>query len=155
MPSGDIYSLLKTDAEKEAKGVEVDIGDGIKIRVARFNNEEFQSYWEAITKPFRRQIENNTISKEDLRELMIDAISETVLLGWSGVKVKGKEFPYSKDNAMTLLRDLKEFRDIVSEESRRFEHFRAQDMEDDKGNSKRSSAGSSSGDRTSAASATA
>lgn len=132
--AGDIFGQLATDKKKQEGGTWITPGSGWKVKVAEFANPAFKSYWEAITVPFRRQIENKTISDAELEELMIDAMAETILVDWDGIVVDGKKFPYSKKNAVRLMTELPKFRDIVAEESRRFENFRAAAMEADKGN---------------------
>lgn len=134
MAGGDIYGLLTLDKSKTTQGVEIDIGDGIKITVAKFGNPKFQDYWRAITKPYQRQIDNGTISDDDMEALLIDAMAHTILLGWDGITVKGKKFPHNVGNAVTLMTDLEEFRNIVAEESRKFANYRAEQMEEAQGN---------------------
>jgi hypothetical protein len=132
--SGDIYQMFGVDETKKIGGIEIPMGQGVTVTVAKMGNPKFRERWQAITKPYQRQIDNETMDSDELDKLMIQCVAETILVDWKGVKVKGKNFPYSVKNAVTLLTELEEFRDAVIGESRKLANFRAAMLEDSKGN---------------------
>ena len=104
-----------TSAQKEAEGVWVSLGDGIRVKVARANNPAHMKITERLIKPFRRQIQNNSISMDKTNELTIKAMSLGILKDWEGIEdEKGKPIPYSEEMAEIILTEYKDFREEIS-----------------------------------------
>ncbi len=129
----DIHRF-KTNKKKEEEGTWIDIGEGAKIKVARINNPRYKKYFQAITKPYRRQIRSGTLAEEVAEKLLIDAMANTILLEWEGFTQDKEEYPYSVANAKHFLAEFPDFRDIVSDAANEMEAFRDEDMEEAKGN---------------------
>lgn len=109
-------SKFATDLDLEENGVWVDIGEGGEILVARMGNPRYQKAVQSISKPHRTQIRQKTISEDLSDELLLKAMAETILLDWKGIEDdKGKVIKYTKDTAFKLLRDLRDFRNLVVE----------------------------------------
>ena len=125
-----------TSAHKEAEGVWVDLGDGIRVKVARANNPTHLRATERLIKPFRRQIQNNSLPIDKTTELTIKAMSLGILKDWEGIENdKGKPVPYSEDMAVELLTEYKDFREEVSEISQSMEMYRNEEIEEEQKNS--------------------
>ena len=122
----DVFDKFATDETKEECGVEVSLGKGVSLTIARANNAAFLKL---IQEEADRVAEQSTsLSDEDAEALdkksMLEVLAKTVLLGWKGVAYKGKSMKYSVDNAVTLLGH-KDFRKLVMEHANDFEHYRA------------------------------
>ena len=87
---------------------------GVTLEIARSNNQAFQSKFRKLTKPYRRQIDNKTISDEKSVDLVCEAMAGTVLVGWSGTFPDGQQYEYSEDAAKQLLVDDQDAREFVS-----------------------------------------
>lgn len=129
------YDTFTTDANLENdRGIDLDYGaDGIiTIHRAGGANRKFQRVMEGKMRPYRRRIENGTLENEVAERLLAEVYAEAVVVGWSGVKDrKGKDMPFSSDNAVTLLTDLPDlFRDI-QEQAGRVANFRAAEIDAD------------------------
>lgn len=137
------YDLFKTDPEAETEGLVLDYGD-FQIRIARAGgaNRAFARALEARLKPYRRQLQSETLDEQVAERILRETYADHVILGWRGVNdAAGKAMAFTRDNVLTLLADLPElFRDI-QDQAGRVALFRAQALEDDKGNSPRRSAG--------------
>lgn len=127
---GDIYKMSTMDEAKVLEGTEVHYGNGITFRLAKLGNRRFKDYWAVISKPYQRALDKGTLDTETHEGLIIDALARTVVLGWSGIKVKGKAFPYTVKNAITLMTDLEEVREFVVEEAGKFTNFTEGDLEE-------------------------
>ena len=87
---------------------------GVTLEIARSNNQAFQAKFRKLTKPYRRQIDNKTISDEKSVDLVCEAMAGTVLVGWSGTFPDGQQYEYSEDAAKQLLVDDQDAREFVS-----------------------------------------
>jgi hypothetical protein len=140
----DLFKKYGTDAEAEVDGKWEDMGDGLKVRVARWLNRKFLRRMEDLQRPYRYQIENGTLPRDKDEEIMTRLIAETILTGWEGLEIGGKAVPYSLNAAVDILNrpDLREFRDEVLRIARTNDRFRRADTEAEGKNSKPSSTGS-------------
>lgn len=128
-------SKFQTNKSAEEDGIWVDVdGNGTKIKVARINNARYKKYFQKITKPYKRQIRNGTLAEELAEKLLVDALANTILLDWKGFTKEGTDFPYSIDNARSFLQESADFRDFVSDAANEMENFRAEELEEARGN---------------------
>lgn len=105
---------ISTTAAKE--GVEVDLGDGLIVRVAKANNEKYQAYLKQVLKPYERQVRNGSLDEKIFAKLYNEAVAETILLGWKGLEDdNGAEIPYTKEKAIEILTnpEYEEFKALV------------------------------------------
>jgi len=119
---------FRTDTTKTEEGVLVDMGDGLKVRIARSGNPKHQKELQRVTKPYLRQYQTKTISDELVMEHSLQAFVGTVLLGWEGLQLDGVDVPFSRDKAIELLRDpaYKDFRALLESLADEQELFRAE-----------------------------
>jgi len=122
-------SQFATDLDLEENGVWVDIGDGGQLLVARMGNPNYTRVVRELSKPYRSRIRKGTMPDEISDEILFKAMSQTILLGWSGIEDdKGKEIKYSSDAAYDLLKGMKDFRILVSELANEQMAFRREEM---------------------------
>ena len=125
---------FKADKKKEEEGVWIDIGEDARIKVARLNNEKYKNHFRRTTKPYRRQIRNGNLAEDVAERLLIDAMANTILLGWENLEEGGKAIKYSVENAKRILSESVDFRDLVSDAAGEIESYRIEDLEEAKGN---------------------
>lgn len=116
-----------TNKVLENEGVWVDLGDGASIKVARVGNKENTALVKRLTAPHKVAIRTNKLPDEIWEKITIEALASTILLDWKGLKEDGKVIAYSKENAVKLLTDYKDFRDQVSGLSSELALFQAED----------------------------
>lgn len=105
------YNVFQQDTELEREGLDLDLVEAGKFRVARAGgaNKKFQKRFEAYTKPFRRAIQTGTMSNEVADEILAKVYAECVVLGWEGVTgPDGQPLPFNKENCIKLFQDLPE-----------------------------------------------
>lgn len=137
-----LYSQFKTDENTEKKGIILEYGlnskdEPIQIRIARAGggNTAFNKLMEAKVKPFRRQIQNETIDNKQVEQIMREVYADTIVLGWDGVEDENNDpLEFTRENAIKLFTDLPDlFRDI-QEQSQRSALFRSTILETDRKN---------------------
>ena len=128
-------SRFATDLDLEENGVWVEIGEGASLLVARIGNPRYNELLRKLSKPVKAQIRNETLPEKASEDLLLRCFSQTVLLDWKGIEDdKGKEIKYSHEAAYELLRDLKDFRNLVSEIANEGATYRKAEQEEE-GNS--------------------
>lgn len=80
------------------------------------SNEAYGRKFQHLIKPYRRQLDKGTISKEVSDNILRHVYAETVIKDWRGIKDdKGKPVPYSVENCIEFLKAFPElFNDIQS-----------------------------------------
>lgn len=115
-PQGMSISQFTTDKDKTLDGVWVEVGAGMKIKVARLNNTRYKTCLRGLSKPHVVQLRQNNEAAAQLAEALTrEAYAKCILLGWEnlldadGITV----IPYSEAKALKLLTDHQDFYDIV------------------------------------------
>lgn len=144
-----LFNTFKTDAEIEKNGVILQYGfvkkpDGkpdtsrpIGIRVARAGgaNTAYLRRAEAVLRPYRRQIQTDTMDRGLIDELTRQLFAETVVKGWENVQDEdGTDLPFTVENCVALFAKLPDLFTDVQEQSQRAALFRTEVMEADAGN---------------------
>ncbi len=137
-----LYKNFKTDGNVEKLGVVLEYGNNSKgkpmsIRIARAggNNTKFSKTVEFKTRPYRRQLQNETLEQEVSDRILREVYAEAVILGWDNVEDEaGKEMAFTKENVIKLLTDLPELFKDIQEQSQKTALFRAELLENDSGN---------------------
>lgn len=128
-----LYDVFETDQEY----VDLDYGEAgvIRVRQAGVSNTLFVKTFETLSRPYRRQIEMETLDRKTSDKILAEAFARAVVVGWEGVRDRnGEEMPFSVENCVSLFMDLPElFRD-VREQSMRFTNFVTKNIEEDAGN---------------------
>ena len=146
----DINSIRK-DKSRSESGVEVDCGGGLFLTVAWNRNPRAQAVRQQLIAKnpiLKRAVREDGFHKVDpklLEELNVEVQASTILLGWRGLSDGGKEVPYSVEKAKEYLRDVEEFRDLVTRLSQDDELFKQDSTAANAENLKKTSSGASSG----------
>lgn len=109
---------------------------GVRLKIARQNNEKFRALFRRLSKPYGREIERGTLDEDTATTLMCESMAEAILVDWDASTFPGN-IPYSKENAIDLLRNDEDCRSFVTEFSQRAENFYKAELEERKGNSSR------------------
>lgn len=137
-----LYSQFTTDTKLERDGILLEYGTAsngqpITIRIARAGgaNAQYLKRMEALVKPYRRQIQTETIDPKVVDKLVRQVYAETVVLGWENVESRdGQPLPYSRDNCLKLFDDLPDLFLDIQEQAQRAALFRTELREADAGN---------------------
>lgn len=137
---------FKTDSEKEQNGVAIafapnDDGTVPTFYIARQSsrNTKYARTVEAVTKPYRRQIDTNTLGEKQSQALMMEVFVKSILLGWQNVAksdISGDTSEtgyadFTPDNAKALFERLPELYDSLNEQSKNVALFKDEAMEAD------------------------
>lgn len=111
----DIFKTFTSDPTLEVEGRWVHVSRDAEVLVARAGNDNFARKMKELVQ--KNNLDLSDESEENgklLEELLIEAMAETVLLNWRGMTRNGEDFPYSRQNAVEVLR-LKDFRKKINE----------------------------------------
>lgn len=135
-----LFSQFQTDQNAEVDGIDIDYGidsrvnERIVIRIARAggSNSKFAKLWDAKTKPYRRQIQTDTLDNATAERLIHEVYAEAVVLGWSGVYNRnGNKLDYTVVNCVQLFKDLPELFNDIRQVATNISAFRVQEREED------------------------
>jgi len=126
----DLRKLYGTDTNKETDGIWQDMGDGIRMLIARVGNPKYQKLFQKLSKPHRKAIRRGNLKEDVAEKLMIECTAETILLGWEGVELDGKALPYNKANAIMILTDFKDLKEYVNDFANEMEAYMQEDAEE-------------------------
>lgn len=137
-----LYQQFKSDANLEKSGILLEYGfnkagKAITIRIARAGgaNNAYTKRMEAKFKPYRRQIQTETIDTQIVEKLLREVYAETVVLGWENVEdADGNPMDYTVANCVKLFEDLPDLFKDIQEQSQRSALFRAELLEAAAGN---------------------
>jgi hypothetical protein len=138
-------SQLKTTTE----GVWVDCGGDLRLKVARMGNPAYEEEIRKLAKPFMRQMRLGTMSMEDMEGLAMKAVAKHIIQDWENLEDdSGEPIQFSKDKALELFNEYRDFYNIVKEVASEAEIFRSDEMEEAAGNSEATCDGNSNGEST-------
>lgn len=120
------YAMFATDKDIEKKGVVIDYG-AFSITVARAggSNVKYTKTVDALSKPYRRAIANETIAPEQVKKIMREAYAKSVVVGWTGmVDATGAPIPFTVQNCIRVFEDLDDLFSDVMEQAQRAALFK-------------------------------
>lgn len=147
-----LFTQFTTDADLERNGILLEYGNAangkpIRLRVARAGgaNAAYQRRMEALVKPYRRQIQTETIEPAVVERLTRQVAAETLLLGWENVDFPETahgpaitDAPCTMENKLRLFTELPDLYTDVQEQAGRAALYRKEILEAEAGNSLRS-----------------
>lgn len=126
---------IETDLALEVSGAWTqDLGSGLKLKVARFGNKNFNREITAAAKNRTDAFGNLELEDDVAGEVFAQILANTVLLDWEGLEEDGEPVPYSKEAAARILLQYPEFMRLVQAQAKRLDLFRTQRIEDAAGN---------------------
>lgn len=142
-----LFNAFETDPALEKNGIVLDYGPNkdlpkdengkhptieVLVRRAGGSNDAFNKRIEALSKKYRRSIQNETIDTETLRDITKQAIIETVIIGWKNVTGRDKKLlDFNVANANLMFDMLPDWYTDISESSGKAALFRKNIREDD------------------------
>ncbi len=109
----DLFAKYKTDESKEREGVWVPLDGEGRIRIARTNNPLYREAMVRKVNRYKMAAKSKVIPDDDWITIVNELIAETILVDWEGITEKGQPLPYSVENALRVLTELKDFREMV------------------------------------------
>jgi hypothetical protein len=128
------YEMFQTNDKLEQEtGVVLNYGE-FKIHIVRAggSNKKFSKVLQTKMKPYRRQMDTDTLADGVAEKLLAEAYAESVILNWENVTDKdGKVLSFTKENVVKLLTDLPELFKDIQEQANKVSLFRAEEKEAD------------------------
>ncbi len=134
-----LYNHFKADENIEKTGIVVQYGENSKgkpmeVRIARAggSNVRYSKVLEHKIKPYRRQLQNETLDSNIQDRILREVYAETVILGWENMEDKeNNDLSFSRENVLFLLADLPDWFKDVQEQANKFALFRLEDLKED------------------------
>jgi hypothetical protein len=134
-----LYSQFATDTNQEKDGIFLQYGTNskglpVRIKIARAggSNARFAKILERETKPYRRQIQMETLDEETGQIIQRRVYAKAVILGWENVEDKaGVAIPFTEENVIKVLTDLPDLFIDIRECAAKAALFRSDALESD------------------------
>ena len=134
-----LYKQFATDKNVERDGVVLSYGKNsknkdINIRIARAGgaNIRYAKLLEAAIKPYRRQLQNETMDNGVAEDITMRVYAQSVVLGWEGVEDEnGNDMEFTVENCMKLFKDLPDLWADIQSQATRAALFRQDILEAD------------------------
>ena len=126
----DLKKEFATDESLEEEGVWQDFGDDLKCKIARMGNKNYQKEFQKLSKPYKKQIRRGTLNDAKAEEILIKTMAKAILLGWEGLEEDGNPVPYSEKNAIHILTEYKDFRDLIGDYADDLEAYKIEEDEE-------------------------
>jgi len=140
---------LATNEKSENEGVWIDFDGGLRLKIARVNNDAHEGFMLEQRRKFakkKRVGASIEIGKEKLHELTVESMAKHILLDWENMRENGGEpIPYSVAEATRMLSSYKEFYKLVEAEAMDIANFRDEMEAEELGNSGSSADGTDDG----------
>lgn len=133
---------LKTDTTAAKEGVWVTMTEDFKVKIARSNSPEFQSFMHKRARgKGRRFLKSGAVDSaalEAMKPIMKEALARCLIVDWKGLQDEaGNEIPYSEEKAVEIFTDpaYEDLFNDVLEAAQDQELYRAEEDASDAGNS--------------------
>lgn len=143
----DFKSAFGTDEKLETEGRWFPIAAGTEVKIARTGNPSYRTMLRARLKPYMQSLQKGLLDDETGDAVLIEVMARTIVKDWKGFDKDGKEYPFSTQNAVSMMSEFKDFRDFVARNADDMQSFKAEATEVTKGNSPAGSRGTSSGEK--------
>lgn len=135
----NIFDAFETDvdAEENGKWFEDILGDGsgLDIKVRHMTSQTAVKHLNKLMTANRKHFVKGKLPPEVDKRILIEHVANAILIDWRGVLAKDNTvFPYTPDNAVTILTKLPKFREAVMRLAQSMDAFKAETQEDIAGN---------------------
>ena len=148
----DVFDEFKNDTNAENQGVWLPLKGHSKVKVARAGNDNWTAEYQRLGRRLRSMFENGELDEGQSADIIAKLMARTILKDWDGLAQGGEEIPYTESKAYELLYNLPDFRKRVMDLAMDEQNFRERTIQQDLGNSKSGSAGSTATETTSSSS---
>ena len=127
----DVFKTYAVDEAREEAGAWMELGDA-ELLIARGNNPRFTRLFTRLVKQHKRILDSQTEEADKLAQrLHVQALAETVLLGWKNLQYQGEEITYSHENAIKLLNHKEFYAQVIrlSDDLEAFKLYQDKELE--------------------------
>lgn len=118
-------SSFATDQKLELNGVWRNVGQGLRLLVARDNNPEYLKAVRKAMAPYKSKFQRDSLSVEESETMMSRIMADTILLDWENLEDdKNKKIKYTPDAAFEYFETYPEFKTLVTQLSSDVDFYR-------------------------------
>ena len=117
---------IAIDKGKTTGGVWKPITGDARVKVAKGDNPRYRA---AVVK-YQKKFCGGVVDplSEEFEKAVNYAMADAILLDWENIAIKGETLPYSFENAVEVLSDYPEFRELISSYSLDSDNFRPDEV---------------------------
>lgn len=114
--------------DKQEKGVWTTF-EGSQFKVASSTSTGFQRSLTRLQAPYRKKIDKGTLDPKISKQILCQAMADSLLLDWKDViNDQKEEVPYSQESAQQALLNNDDLREYLQEFSLDLENFRQEEV---------------------------
>ncbi|MBX3537680.1 MAG: hypothetical protein KF735_08585 [Chelatococcus sp.] len=117
------------DANLEAgDGIKVQYSDELSFTIRRAGgaNRAYGQLLSAKLRPLQRRIDMGMLPDEVANKVLAEVYAKTIVQGWTGIKSRGEDLPFSIENAIALFTSQPEVFRTIQAEATSAANFRKQ-----------------------------
>ncbi len=129
----NLYQKFETNKNLEVEGAWLSLSEETGFLVARAggSNRKHAELMAAKTKPYRHQIQNDSLPDSKYKKIVIESFVDACLKDWRGVSDKeGKPLLFTRENAIKLFTDLPDLFSTLYNYASEASTFREQQVEE-------------------------
>lgn len=123
---------FRKDEDLSTDGVWIEFGGGAEFKIASLDNPNFTEAFRKKVKPY--QDLKREVPEDDQETIMVECMARHVVLDWKGVFDGDEELAYSVENAIRVLTELDDLRQMVLAQAQKVSNFRQKAAEEIEGN---------------------
>jgi len=99
------FAMLEIDPVLAEQGAWLDMGKGARVKIARQSSSKFRKCVQRLLAENSHRAIDGKMPEDVSEEITARAIAEAIVLDWEGFTMHGEPFPYSVENALTIVRN--------------------------------------------------
>ena len=125
--------FLQDENLEAGEGIDVEFPNGAKITIHRAGgaNKKYAQVLRRLSKPYKWQIDRQSIDEETSSRILREAYAEAVIIGWRGVTHDGEEVPFSKANVILFLQSYPTIFDKIQDVATEAANFKLERLQED------------------------
>jgi len=125
-----------TDKSKEKDGVWVDADEGLRLKIRRSGNPDYNNFIRERSKGLGRALRHSAKGIEELSKVTKQGASKFVLVGWENLEDEnGNAIPFSPEKALEIFELSQDFFEMVMEFANDRQNFSVEELKAASGNS--------------------
>jgi hypothetical protein len=124
----DLRKTFGGDKALERDGVDLHLGGDAYVTVARAGGTNV-AYDRAVQKHMRpHRSKTGYLDNDVYVDVLKQAYADAVVLDWRGIEFDGEPLPYSRENALKLMRELPDLWDVIKTHAEKLANFQHEEI---------------------------
>ena len=109
--------FFANDVEAENDGRWVIVGKETRVKIASKLSPNYEDTARKYLKAFKKEGQKRVLDRDDEIKLQAEIFADAIIKDWEGFTMDDEEYPYTRDNVITLMTDpkYKRFRALMQD----------------------------------------